>query len=116
MVELTGLKPIEVEEDLDLTPVDIPFRNQDPETVGAFDAADAVPNQDFFGTVFNAVADVESRGDYQAVNPRTGAFGLMQVMKDTARKPGFGAEPIPEEELSKPFNERDPEVWEVLNR
>lgn len=36
----------------------------------------------------------ESRGDPNAVNPKTGASGLMQVMPDTARAPGYGVRPL----------------------
>lgn len=37
---------------------------------------------------------VESGGNPRAVNPRTGAAGLMQIMPDTARQPGFGVAPL----------------------
>lgn len=42
----------------------------------------------------DAVIWQESRGNPRAVNPRTGASGLMQVMPDTARQPGFGVQPL----------------------
>lgn len=42
----------------------------------------------------DAVIWQESRGNPNAVNPRTGASGLMQVMPDTARDPGFGVQPL----------------------
>ena len=36
----------------------------------------------------------ESSGDPKAVNKRTGAKGLMQIMDDTAKEPGFGVKPL----------------------
>jgi len=36
----------------------------------------------------------ESSGDPKAVNKRTGAKGLMQIMDNTAKKPGFGVDPL----------------------
>ena len=36
----------------------------------------------------------ESSGDPKAVNKRTGAKGLMQIMDDTAKQPGFGVDPL----------------------
>ncbi|MEO0426713.1 MAG: lytic transglycosylase domain-containing protein [Pseudomonadota bacterium] len=37
---------------------------------------------------------LESRGDPRAVNAKSGAQGLMQVMPATGRQPGFGVSPI----------------------
>lgn len=45
-------------------------------------------------SLVDAVIWQESRGNPHAVNPRTGASGLMQVMPDTARQPGFGVSPL----------------------
>ena len=36
----------------------------------------------------------ESSGNPDAVNERTGAKGLMQIMDDTAKQPGFGVKPL----------------------
>ena len=36
----------------------------------------------------------ESSGNPKAVNKRTGAKGLMQIMDDTAKQPGFGVKPL----------------------
>ncbi len=36
----------------------------------------------------------ESSGNPDAVNERTGAKGLMQIMDDTAKEPGFGVKPL----------------------
>ena len=36
----------------------------------------------------------ESSGDPNAVNKRTGAKGLMQIMDETAKQPGFGVKPL----------------------
>jgi hypothetical protein len=36
----------------------------------------------------------ESKGDPNALNERTGAAGIAQIMADTALKPGFGIKPI----------------------
>ena len=44
----------------------------------------------------------ESSGDPKAVNKRTGAKGLMQIMDNTAKKPGFGVKP-----LKDPFNAQE---------
>lgn len=41
-----------------------------------------------------AVIDVESAGNPRAVNPRTGASGLMQIMPETAAQPGFSVQPM----------------------
>jgi soluble lytic murein transglycosylase-like protein len=39
------------------------------------------------------IAKIESNGDPNAVNPKTGARGLMQVMPAVAANPGFGIAP-----------------------
>ena len=36
----------------------------------------------------------ESSGDPNAVNKKTGAKGLMQIMDETAKEPGFGVKPL----------------------
>lgn len=49
--------------------------------------------------LFRALIQQESGGDPNALNPKTGAMGLGQVMPATARDPGFGIAP-----LTNPFN------------
>lgn len=49
---------------------------------------------DEFDNLVSRVIMQESRGDPNAVNKRTGASGLMQIMPDTARDPGFGVTPM----------------------
>ena len=47
----------------------------------------------------NKVIEAESSGNPNAVNKRTGAKGLMQIMDATAKQPGLGVKP-----LEDPFN------------
>lgn len=49
--------------------------------------------------LIDAVIWQESRGNPSAVNPKSGAQGLMQVMPATGAQPGFGIQP-----LSNPFD------------
>jgi hypothetical protein len=44
--------------------------------------------------IIDAIIQQESGGNPRSLNPRTGAMGLMQVMPDTARNPGFGVKPL----------------------
>jgi hypothetical protein len=44
--------------------------------------------------IIDAIIQQESGGNPRSLNPRTGAMGLMQVMPDTARQPGFGVKPL----------------------
>lgn len=48
------------------------------------------------------VIQQESAGNANAVNARTGASGLMQVMQATARDPGFGVKPLAWEDRFDP--------------
>jgi hypothetical protein len=52
--------------------------------------------------ILDALIQVESGGNPNAVNPRTGAKGLAQAMDATARDPGFGVRP-----LADPFDPVD---------
>lgn len=45
-------------------------------------------------SLYERVERQESGGNPRAVNPRTGASGVMQIMPDTARDPGFGVRPL----------------------
>ena len=56
--------------------------------------------------LIDAMIQQESGGDPNAVNPRTGAIGLMQIMPATARKPGFGIKPISVRDLRDPVKNR----------
>lgn len=49
--------------------------------------------------LLRGVIMAESGGDPSLVNPSSGATGLMQVMPDTARDPGYGLAPLPQELL-----------------
>jgi len=44
-------------------------------------------------SLYDAVEQVESGGDHSAVSP-AGATGVMQLMPETAKNPGFGIEPV----------------------
>lgn len=44
--------------------------------------------------IIDAIIQQESGGNPRSLNRRTGAMGLMQVMPDTARSPGFGVKPL----------------------
>lgn len=54
------------------------------------------------GDIYNRIMMAESGGDPNAVSPK-GAFGLMQLMPETARDPGYGVTPMqntsPEENM-----------------
>lgn len=50
----------------------------------------------------DSVIQQESAGNTQAVNARTGASGLMQIMQATARDPGFGVKPLAWEDRFDP--------------
>jgi hypothetical protein len=45
--------------------------------------------------LIRAIIAQESRGNPGAVNPESGAAGLMQIMPETARDPGYGVRPMP---------------------
>jgi hypothetical protein len=47
-----------------------------------------------FAELLERVIQKESSGNPNAVNPVTGASGLMQIMPDTARQPGYGVAPM----------------------
>lgn len=80
--------------------------------IGALDAYNAalgsggvvsVPAAEGDASIIDAIISQESGGDPNAISPK-GATGLMQIMPDTARDPGFGVRPF---DPSKPLN--DPE-------
>jgi hypothetical protein len=50
----------------------------------------------------NALFSVESGFNPQARNPRSGAFGMGQVLASTMAQPGYGMQPTNEAELSDP--------------
>jgi hypothetical protein len=50
----------------------------------------------------NALFSVESGFNPQARNPRSGAFGIGQVLASTMAQPGYGMQPTNEAELSDP--------------
>lgn len=52
--------------------------------------------------MIDGIIEIESGGNPNAVNPRSGAKGLMQVMDSTAKDPGYG---IPK--LEDPFDAKD---------
>lgn len=62
----------------------------------------------------NALFSVESGFNPQARNPRTGAFGLGQVLASTAAQPGYGLQPITEADLADP-NKAVPWSLDYLN-
>jgi soluble lytic murein transglycosylase-like protein len=56
--------------------------------------------------LIDAVIQAESNGDPNAVNPRSGASGLMQIMEATARQPGYGVKPMRWEDRFDPAENR----------
>ena len=52
------------------------------------------PGTPEFDALVEGVIHQESRGNPNAHNAVSGASGLMQVMPDTARSPGFGVRPL----------------------
>ena len=52
------------------------------------------PGTPEFDALVEGVIHQESRGNPNAYNAVSGASGLMQVMPDTARSPGFGVRPL----------------------
>jgi len=49
---------------------------------------------DSVNPIIQKIIMTESSGNPDAVNKRTGAKGLMQIMDNTAKKPGFGVDPL----------------------
>ncbi len=58
---------------------------------GLLDSTDPKGSDD---TLIQKIIMAESSGNPNAVNERTGAKGLMQIMDDTAENPGFGVKPL----------------------
>jgi hypothetical protein len=139
MADLNSLTKPEIDAELEFEPIN----DSAQDSIGEFDAADPGGEEEFYGTVNEAVARVESRGDHQAYNHGSGAFGLMQVMKETAGPhvrdpetgkirliekdelvadddtifgPGFGVQPLPLDEVHKDPSERDPKLWAQFGR
>lgn len=56
--------------------------------------------------LIDAVIHQESHGDPRAVNKRTGATGLMQIMTATGKQPGFGVAPISAKDRLDPVKNR----------
>lgn len=52
--------------------------------------------------LFEAVRHAESGADPNAISP-VGAIGTMQTMPDTLRDPGYGVEPLPEDQWDDPM-------------